>query len=380
MKEAHFSLSDITYKTFYGSFKTISDFSSLKPSESGSIPELTCEVLTNENAYGVIYSGNITVPEDGDYEFQVAYTGGGRLVINNQVLNEFQRPDGWQFEKAKPLHLKAGKYPFEYYNYKDASWMPPRLGLFVQSATTYPQSLHAFNSLPPDDQPTSPIYLEPGSEPRLLRAFLDFKGDSKQRLTHTIGVGDPSGTHYIYDLKSGNLVCVWRGPFVDTTPMWNDRGDGSFPATRRCRNTCSTISPLRSFPLKTNLSPYNARDAVLKDGEYKGKGYEIEEATRRPIFKYTYQGMEVEDKVYPTENNRTITHELSIKNRGSKAGLHYKLGEGQNITQMPGGLYAINDKQYYIKVDGVTPIIREVNGIKEIIVPVDSSVKYSIIW
>ena len=94
MKEAHFSLNDITYKTFYGSFKTISEFSSLKPAETGSIPELTCEVLTNENAYGVIYTGNITVPEDGTYEFQVAYTGGGRLVINNQVINEFQRPDG----------------------------------------------------------------------------------------------------------------------------------------------------------------------------------------------------------------------------------------------------------------------------------------------
>ena len=281
--------------------------------------------------------------------------------------------------KKEPSHLKQGNIRFEYYNFKDASWMPPRLGLFVQSATTYPQSLHAFNSLPPDDQPTSPIYLEPGSEPRLLRAFLDFKGDSKQRLTHTIGVGDPSGTHYIYDLKSGNLVCVWHGPFVDTTPMWHDRGDGSF-RPRGAVQYLFNNQPLAFLSTQNEPFPFIARDAILKDGEYKGKGYEIEEATRRPIFKYTYQGMEVEDKVYPTENNRTITHELSIKNRGSKAGLHYKLGEGQNITQLPGGLYAINDKQYYIKVDGVTPIIREVNGIKEIIVPVDSSVKYSIIW
>ncbi|MBA4054113.1 MAG: hypothetical protein C0490_05320, partial [Marivirga sp.] len=75
MKEVTFSLSNITYKTYYGNFKTISDFASLKPSESGSIPELTCEVLANENAYGVSYAGNITVPEDGTYQFQLAYTG-----------------------------------------------------------------------------------------------------------------------------------------------------------------------------------------------------------------------------------------------------------------------------------------------------------------
>lgn len=378
MKDVVFALSDINYKTFYGSFKTISEFSSLKPSESGSIPELTCEVLTNENAYGVIYTGNITVPEDGTYEFQVAYTGGGRLVINNKVANEFQRPDGWQFEKST-IALKAGKYPFEYYNYKDASWMPPRLGLFVQSATTYPQSLHAFNSLPPDDQPVSPIYLEPGSEPRLLRAFLDFKGDQKQRLTHTIGVGSPDGEHYIYDLKSGNLVCVWRGPFVDTTPMWHDRGDGSF-RPRGAVQYLFNNQPLAFLSTQNEPFPLITRESVTKEGEYKGKGYEIEESTRRPIFKYSYQGMDVEDKVYPSDNNRTITHEVSIKNRGTKTGLHYKLGEGQSITQMPGGLYAINDKEYYIKVDGATPVVREVNGIKEIIVPVDSNVKYSIIW
>ena len=106
--------------------------------------------------------------------------------------------------------------------------MPPRLGLFVQSETTYPQSLHAFNSLPPDEEPTSPIFIKVGSEPKLLRAFLDFKGQRKDRLTHIIGVGDPSGTHYVYDLNAANLVCVWHGDFVDATPMWHDRGDGSF--------------------------------------------------------------------------------------------------------------------------------------------------------
>ena len=106
--------------------------------------------------------------------------------------------------------------------------MPPRLGLFVQSETTYPQSLHAFNSLPPDEEPTSPIFIKVGSETKLLRAFLDFKGQRNDRLTHIIGVGDPSGTHYVYDLNAANLVCVWHGDFVDATPMWHDRGDGSF--------------------------------------------------------------------------------------------------------------------------------------------------------
>ena len=378
MKEVQFSLSDITYKTFYGAFKNISEFSSLKPAESGSIPELTCEILSNENAYGVIYAGKVNVPEDGTYQFRVAYTGGGKLVINNQVLNDSQRPDGYQFEEGT-ITLKAGTYPFEYYNFKDASWMPPRLGLFVESATTYQQTLHAFNSLPPDGEHVSPIFLDAGSEPRLLRAFLDFKGDYKQRLTHTIGVGDPSGTHYIYDLKSGNLVCGWHGAFVDATPMWHDRGDGSFKP-RGAVQYLFNNQPLAFLSSQTEAFPIISREAVLKENEFRGKGYELDEATGRPVFKYTYQGMDVEDKVYPDDQDRTLTHEVAIKNRGTKQGLYYKLGEGKTIVAMTDGLYAVDDKAYYIKVAGTSPVIREVNGKKELIVPVDASVKYSIIW
>ena len=300
------------------------------------------------------------------------------MIINNQQLTNFQSGDGWRGDEAT-ITLKAGTYPFEIYNYKSASWMPPRLGLFLQASGT-PKPLHAFNSYPPDDQPVSPILIDPGSSPRLLRAFLDFKGDYKQRLTHTIGVGDPSGTHYVYDLKSGNLVCVWHGKFVDATPMWHDRGDGSFKPQGAVQYLFNN-EPLSFLATPNDAFPIMLKETQLSNTPYKGKGYSIEEGTGRPVFMYTYEGIEVEDKVYPDDNDRMITHELTLKNRGTKSGLYYKLAEGSNITALPDGLYAIDDKQYYIKVGaGVQPTIREVNGNKELITPVDSSIKYSIIW
>jgi len=378
MKDVTFSLTNITYKTYYGNFKTISDFVSLDPAESGAMPELTCEVLANENAYGICYSGTILVPEDGTYQFRLTQTGGGRLTIDNQQLLDLQRPDASQNDEAT-ISLKKGAHPFEIINYKDASWMPPRLGLTVQSATTYPQALHAFNSLPPDDNPVSPIFLNPGSEPRLLRAFLDFNGDKKQRLTHTIGVGDPSGTHYIYDLKSGNLVCLWHGDFIDATPMWHDRGDGSF-RPRGALQYLFNNQPLAFLKSQDEPFPVIPREAVTNQNEYRGKGYEIEPGSGRPLFKYTYQGVEVVDKIYPDDNDRMITHEVIIKTRGTKPGLHYKLGEGRSIIKVSEGLYALDDKQYYISLTGVTPIIREVNGLKELVVAADSTFKYSLIW
>ncbi|MBL0741505.1 family 16 glycoside hydrolase [Chryseolinea lacunae] len=378
MKEVAFSLSDITYNTYYGSFKTISDFTTLKPAASGSIPQLTCEVLANEDAYGVSYKGNLNVPEDGTYQFQLAHTGGGRLVINNQELTNLQRPDASSRDWVS-ITLKAGTYPFEIYNYKEASWMPPRLGLTVKSETTYPQPLHAYNSFPPDDEPVSPIYVDAGSQPKLLRAFLDFKGDRKQRLTHTIGVADPSGTHYVYDMKSGNLVCVWHGSFVDATPMWHDRGDGSFQP-RGAAQYLFNNQPLAFLASQNDPFPVITIDALVKNDGHRGKGFELDELTNRPVFKYSYEGLDVEDKIYPDDQNRIITHEVNVKNRGTKTGLYYKLGEGSDITQLADGSYAVDNKQYYIKVTGGQPVVRDVNGKKELIVAVDTTVKYSIIW
>jgi hypothetical protein len=375
MKDADITLSNITYKTYYGNFKTVADYASLKPASTGTLPELTCEILENENAYGSTYTGTITIPEDGEYEFLLATTGGGALSVNKQELTSVQSPNG-RMRDRKKITLKAGSYPFEIQNFKDASWMPPRLGLFVQSSNSYPKALHAFNSLPPDDDPDSPILINPSATPKLLRAFIDFKGDRKNRLTHTIGVGEPSGINYVYDLKSGNLVCAWHGDFVNATPMWNSRGDGSF------RPMGAAQYFFVNQPLAFLANENEAFPAVSADADFRSKGYIIDAATDRPIFKYTYKGLEVEDKIYPEDQDRVITHEINIKNRGDQSGLYYKLAEGASILKIADGSYAVDDKQYYIKVDPAVKIqIRDVSGKKELIVPVQgNSVKYSVIW
>lgn len=373
LKDIKATLGPVSYKIYSGSFKEIADFTNLKPVKTGTSNELTCEVLDDENNYGIVYAGTITIPDDNKYQFTVVTTGGTKLVLNNQTLIDLQRGDAWDLLQSEYITLKAGTYPFEIYNFKTASWMPPRLAFGVQTNLSSLQELHAYNSYPQSDEPTSPIYLDAGAQPRLLRAFLDFNGQRSQRLTHTIGVGDPSGTHYVYDLERGNLACVWRGNFVDATPMWHDRGDGSF----RPRGGVQYL--FVSEPLAFLATASDAFPGSVKEGEFKSKGYTIDEATGRPVFKYVYQGLEVEDRAYPDDENRSVTHEIKINNRGSKTGLYYKLAEGTTITAMADGYYSI-DKQYYVKpASAVT--IRTINGKQELVMTVDgSSVKYTIIW
>jgi hypothetical protein len=373
MKDLKVTLGEITYKTYRGSFKSFEELATTKPVKTGTSNELSVDVVDDENEYGAVFTGTLTVPEDNTYEFRLRFSGGAKLVVDGQALVDLPRPDAWA-NVNKEITLKAGTYPFEIYNFKRASWLPPRIGLYAKTASSYPNMLSAYNSFPPDDDPTSPIMIEPGNSPRLLRAFIDFKNDRRKRLTHTIGVGEPSGIHYVYDLASGNLACVWRGNFVDATPMWHDRGDGSFKPLGAVQYL------FVNQPLAFLSSPNEAFPNTPNENDFRSKGYVIDETTGRPVFRYTYQGLEVEDKISPDDGNRILRHEVSIKNRGSKTGLYYKLAEGSDIVSMPDGSFAVDGKQYYIK--SVSPVtIRDVDGKKELISSVDgSTVNYSIIW
>jgi hypothetical protein len=374
LKELTVALTDINYKVWEGEFKVISDFANTEPVSTGKSNELSAEVVNRENGYAALHTGTLQIPEDGDYEFSFMLTGGGKVTIDNTVLIDVQRGDAWLWE-TKTIPLKAGNHSFEIFNYKTASWMPPRLAWFASSSESERKSLHAFNSFPPDDNPRGPILVNATSAPRMLRAFVDFEGDRARRLTHTIGVGLPSRINFIYDLNSGNLVCVWRGDFVDATPMWEDRGDGSF----RPRGAPQFL--FMGQPLSVLSSDNEAFPITGSSGEFRSRGYVVNDTTQLPVFKYQYKGYEVEDRISPADNSRAISHTIKLKQTPTEK-LYYKIAEGSTIVALTEGSYAVNDKQYYIKVDGnQKPVVRTVNGKQELVVQLNTnSFQYSIIW
>jgi hypothetical protein len=371
--ELKVTVSPVSFKAFKGPFKEVAEFLQAKPVKEGTTPKLTCEVLEDEDGYGITYSGTVTVPADNTYEFFLAYTGGAVLQVNGKTLVDFQRPDAWQLDHGT-IELKAGTYPFVIHNFKGAAWMPPRMGFGVKTASSAMLELHDYNSYPPDDSPTSPILIQAGSQPRLLRAFVDFKNDRSRRITHSIGVGDPNGVNYVYDLGAGNLACVWRGDFVDATPMWHDRGDGSF----KPMGAVQFLYMNQSLAFLTQ--PGDVFPATGQEGAFRSKGYVMDEQTGRPTFRYQLKDLQVDEKVYPLDNGLGVTREIILKDRGTTPGLTLKLAEGTKIDRMPDGSYAIDDKQYYIKTS--SPVsVRQVNGVKELVTAVDgTSVKYTIVW
>ncbi|MEM1134666.1 MAG: family 16 glycoside hydrolase [Bacteroidota bacterium] len=373
MESADIALTDISYKAFHGKFDKIEDFESTTPVKTGEIPELTYTVSEKEDNFAVILNGNIQAPKAGNYKIRINYVGGLQFMVADKMLINQQVPNG-NGNKLFTVNLKEGKQPFKITYYKSIGWRSAMLGVF--EANSFPRPLHNFSSFSAGTPNYSPIYVDAENTPRLLRAFLDFEGDKSKRLTHTIGVADPSGVHYIYDLKTATPVCVWRGEFVDATPMWNNRGDGSFRPRGAARYlfTGLSVANLRivddSFPEKMDETK-----------RFHNKGYKIDENTGRPVFVYSLEGFQLEDMIYPEDDGKSLARSFKVAEGTPSPTLFVKLAEGENIFMLETGEYCV-DKKYFIQLKGEQGVsVRNINGKQELIARfLTNSIDYKIIW
>jgi hypothetical protein len=64
------------------------------------------------------------------------------------------------------------------------------------------------------------------------------------------------------------------------------------------------------------------------------------------------------------------------------AGAYLKIAEGRTIESVGPGLYAVDDKAYYVRFENnsLKPTIRTQNGKAEMIVAVPSTISYSIVF
>lgn len=371
-KNLDVSLSQVSYKYWNGRNEHENDYKSKTPTKTGSLPAMNFDFMSGSDTFGVQYTGKITVPENTTYYFTLLSNGGSSLFIDGKNLIANHRAWRWDV-KTGEIALTAGTHNFEVFYHRSDTWLPPALNLAIESANIVKRDLNDPSTFPLGDA-TSPILVRVGNEPKILRAFLDYKNDRKLRRTHTVGVGDPSGINYVFDTKLGVLSCVWRGDFVDATPMWHDRGDGSF-------KPLGDVLYLFNTPQLAVLSDKNAAfPTAFDENTFRGKGYKIEESSSRPMFRYTINGLEVEDKTYPSDKNRSLTRELKIDKIAGGQVAYFRIADGKNIEQLPDGSYLVDSKYYIVVLSAEKPFVREVAGQKELVVAANGGVKYEIAW
>jgi len=358
-------LINLKYSVFKGLFEKEPDYSKLPPEAQGPSILLSSNLNNLPDTFMLRYTGTLKVKEAGEYIFNLSTAAGrGSLKINNQVVAPLGRRSG-QIKATLPV----GELPFELLYSKFLDWAKPSIGLAIAGPGIREYIISDANSPGPD--PVDPILIE-ANQNTILRSFIDIPN---RRLVHAVSVGSPTGVHYTYDMDNGTIAQVWRGGFLDATPMWHERGDGS---SRPTGSLLRLGKPALNIGLtSTSAALWNVDTAGTG---FRPKGYVLD-AESRPVFKYLIYGSAVSDSIRILDNNEGISREITVQNNGKD--LLLRLAEADTIEDTGNGLYLLDNKSYYLKIDdggGAKPVIRDSNNKKELIIPVKNKIKYSILF
>jgi hypothetical protein len=193
-----------------------------------------------------------------------------------------------------------------------------------------------------DPEAVGLVEVKANAEPVMQRSFAFHLGKKK---THVIHVGDPSGLHYSYDLKQGALLQVWRGPFLNATQMWHDRGE---PQTAEPLGV--TIVLDGRFPLTWD---HQAQPDSLQATDLVYKGYKIEQG--RPVFMYDWASakMQLEDRIVSAANNIGLKRTITFKSASSmQSAIDYVISPPKQIASVNASLVGLKDQTYFVQTSG----------------------------
>ncbi|EON75064.1 putative cytochrome oxidase (cbb3-type) [Lunatimonas lonarensis] len=358
------TLFDLSYELYEGTFREPADLSSLQPTISGIAAVLTGNVRSKSKQFLLRYTGKVRITTPGTYQVGLQTPGGGGLLKINgdEVVGLVQNGGRGQVE------LPAGEHALELIYAKFQDWVEPGLGLTLSGPglreVQYSQSATAARG------GADPIPVDPRERP-VLRSFMDIPG--RVRVTHAVSVGSEEAVHYTYDMAHGNLVQVWRGNFLDATPMWNSRGDGS---SRPTGALVHLGSPSFSVARLASESAEWVSDSTGTG--FKPKGYRVLGKPNHLAFQYHVHGAQVEDEVEILSNGQGVSRRISVKN--GSPDLFIRVASGDSIQERREGLFIVDDKVYYVKVASGKTQLRTISGKSELLIPATDEVSYSILF
>ncbi len=371
------ALEDLSYNVYKGSFADWPDASKLSPDYSGEMEVLTQQVVSEKEDFLLQVKSSIDLPSNGEYKFQLGTSGEGVLLIDGEIIGG---PAYWLSDHQATL--TAGKHELEIQYHKPDAWYNNGLGLFISGPGLRPQPLHSLGSVPLSN-PTDPILVKTGNKPQILRSFMDFQPSEdvpSRRIVHAISVGFPNGTSYTFDSDRAALVQVWKGGFLDATPMWNNRGDGS----------ADPMGSLLKLGNEANVGMLLQSSSAWSDSlpeimDYRFKGYMLD-AKGVPTFVYHLGEAECHDKISLASGGNHLQREVKVTS-ALQNDLYFMLASGENIVSMDNNMYSV-DQRYYIQLSSGSnskPMLRDSRGRKELLMPVsakkgNAEFAYSIVW
>ena len=360
-----------SYQVVNGAFRGPEGFAGKKADLEGVTDQLSWEVAKRDNEFAIVFNGEIRVTEPGQHRITLHNSGRSSLLLNGKevMADEWS---SWNRPRSLTLDLPAGNNNLTLTVYKMDTWLKPYLAFWIEGPRARAVGLHSKSATlaltPPD-----PIYMD-APEPRVFRSFMDINSYAsvKKRVVHAVQVGDPGRLHYTYDLDNGAVPQIWKGDFLDVSPMWDDRGDGS----SRPRGAVLHLSDASAIVPQSDLWNVQASGDAPANG-FRPLGYDLDEKGL-PAFRYTLQGMEVEDRLRVMEG-KYLNRTLDCRNVPS--GYVFRIALGATIEQVDKNTWAVDGKRYFIQTPaGVKPVLATSKGMAALYVPLGNKVEYAIMW
>ena len=379
-------LTDLKFQLFLGDWKMLPKFSELKPHREGAVEDNFVQLKLDDykNQFGIVFTGKLNAPKDGEYFFQLASDDGARVSVDGKQLvdNDGIHPSSKIAEGKVKLKQGTHEYRLEYFQATGqaelfAAWRGPGFANTPLSKWMHPGWKGTEKGKKKNENTGMPLVV--GQEPIVYRNFIAGAGN------RGIGVGYPGNANIAWSAEYFGLAVAWRGAFMDAARHWGSRGGG-----HQLPLGFDVIRPVgeATLPFAIHPAPGSAWPSVAKGERAEGyvwKGYELD-AKRYPIFHFEWQGVKVSER-YDVEGDAfagqgRLVRALKLDGKlPADAVLRVASGE----IKTAGGGFAVNggklaldgrefENVFQVSADGAT-----LAG-KDLLVPLRAEIRVSYAW
>lgn len=298
------AIKNLVATVYHGKFKSMADLAKAEPAavEEEQDGILRIDKVGRKDHFGIIWEGDLEVPEDGNYTFLLDSDDGSSVRIDGEEVVKLDRvgPAGkavkGKVKLKKGTHrLRVAYFEFESQEVFHLAWSGPGLK-GVQWLTP-----RARRGKKPRGYPSIPI--EPlDGEAVIYRNFIEGV------TARAIGVGYDGGVNLAFSADAMTIELIWLEQFMSGGRHWTNRGQGNVkPAGVKVLK----VSKGPGFAvLESQTSPWPEKfQEVLKP---RFRGYTFN-SKQEPTFHYTLGSLEVTDRPEPVLDGLAIKRTITVQ-------------------------------------------------------------------
>ncbi len=337
-------ISDVRYMLYTGNWERLPDFDALTPVTTDHVPSglFDIGVAKRKERFGIVFTGNLRVPTDGEYVFQLSSDDGSRLRIDDKVVIDHDGIHGHSAKREK-VRLTKGDHPIElayFQGHADASLFLGWSGPGIEGEVLSPRVKRRRGG--DSAMPVGIPLVSRNGEAIIYRNFIAGAG------SRAIGVGYPGGVNLAFDADALCLAMIWQGGFIDAKRHWEGRGQGEQPPLGY-----GVVSPVTGSPfavLESAGTPWpdtaRKKSAMRAEDADVFKGYTLSKEGRFPTFRYTFGNLEVEDAFTP--GGGTATNDAGFTRTLRLSGIfgdvfQFRAAVGKKIERQDDGRFVVDD-------------------------------------